>query len=40
MMREFWEGVKQGAEKELSRSPFLYGALWVAFILHILFTRS
>jgi hypothetical protein len=39
MLREFWQGLKEGADKELARSPFLYSALWVAFILFLILER-
>lgn len=39
MLRTFWEALKEGSDKELSRSPFLYSALWVAFIIFVIFIR-
>ena len=37
MLSSFWNGVKIGADRELSRAPSFYSALWVAFIIFMLF---
>ena len=37
MMHSFWKGVKIGADRELSRTPSFYSALWVAVIIFMLF---